>query len=365
MKKRPGLSPFGMSFLDIMFCGFGAVVLLVILLNGDTLRRRKENQHDLRDELKRVTALLEFARADMEELRDQTGTTARQEAALEGEALGLEGRIQQTRQTTGQRIRSIADGASRIETIRKQQAALKRMRKLLESKKNAQQVKPGRKPVGFDGDGQRQYLTGLKLGGDRTLILIDSSASMLDETIVNVVRRKLMPAEQRRRAPKWRRAVRTLHWLVANLRPDRRFQVYHFNTAAGPVIAGTDGRWFSTSDGKRISETIAAVRRLAPENGTSLHKAFDAIARMVPKPDSVVLLTDGLPTQGNRPPRAATISGEDREKLFDAAIARLPKRIPINTLLFPFEGDPAAAAAFWRLAITTRGSFITPSRDWP
>jgi len=365
MNKRRGLTPFGMSFLDIIFCGFGAVVLLVILLNGDTLKRREENQRDLNAELERVTALLEFARADVEKIREQNGTTARQEEALEAEALGLEGRIQQIRHTTEQRIRAIADGAGRIETIRKQRAALERNRKLLESKKTSPRARPGRQPVGFDGDGQRQYLTGLKLGGDRTLILIDSSASMLDETIVNVVRRKLMPAAQRRSAPKWQRAVRTLHWLVAHLRPDRRFQVYHFNTTAGPVIAGTDGKWFSTSDGRRISETIAAVRRLAPENGTSLHKAFDAITAMVPKPDSVVLLTDGLPTQGSSPSRATTITGEGRQELFDAAIARLNNRIPINTLLFPFEGDPAAAAAYWGLAITTRGSFITPSRDWP
>ena len=32
----------------------------------------------------------------------------------------------------------------------------------------------------FTGDGDRQYLTGLKVGGERILILVDSSASMLD-----------------------------------------------------------------------------------------------------------------------------------------------------------------------------------------
>ena len=31
----------------------------------------------------------------------------------------------------------------------------------------------------FKGEGDRQYLTGLKLGGERTLILVDRSASML------------------------------------------------------------------------------------------------------------------------------------------------------------------------------------------
>ena len=47
------------------------------------------------------------------------------------------------------------------------------------------------------------------------------------------------------------------------------------------------------------------------------------------------------------------------------AVKILPKGVPVNTLLFPIEGDPGAASSFWGLAIASRGSFITPSRDWP
>jgi hypothetical protein len=43
----------------------------------------------------------------------------------------------------------------------------------------------------------------------------------------------------------------------------------------------------------------------------------------------------------------------------------LPIGIPVNTILFPMEGDPEAAAMFWQFAMTTKGSFLTPSRDWP
>ena len=38
----------------------------------------------------------------------------------------------------------------------------------------------------FIGDGQRQYLSGMFLGGQRILVLMDSSASMLDNTLVNI-----------------------------------------------------------------------------------------------------------------------------------------------------------------------------------
>jgi hypothetical protein len=38
---------------------------------------------------------------------------------------------------------------------------------------------------------------------------------------------------------------------------------------------------------------------------------------------------------------------------------------PINIVLLPMEGDPSAPTWFWRLAKATRGSFVSPSRDWP
>jgi len=34
-------------------------------------------------------------------------------------------------------------------------------------------------------------------------------------------------------------------------------------------------------------------------------------------------------------------------------------------ILAPMEGDPMAASALWQLAVSTRGSFLAPARDWP
>jgi hypothetical protein len=47
------------------------------------------------------------------------------------------------------------------------------------------------------------------------------------------------------------------------------------------------------------------------------------------------------------------------------AIREIPPGIPVNTLLFPMEGDYDAAVAYWALAHTSGGSFISVSRDWP
>jgi len=363
MKKRP-ITPFSLAFLDIMFCGFGAVVLLVMLLNGQVLQSREVAKEDLRGEADRAGARLEIAQDAVTRLQSELGRLAAEERALGEELTRLQDSVEQSRRQSSKSGRDLEKRKREIDTLRRQNAALAKAKAAVEAQK-VERPDAGDRPVGFTGDGRRQYLTGLTLGAERTLILLDVSASMLDETIVNIVRRKLMSAEVRRQSPKWLRAVRSLHWLIANLRPDKQFQLYLFNTEAHAAIAGTDGKWLNTSDTRQLQAAISAARSVAPEKGTSLHKAFQAIGRLKPKPDSIVLLTDGLPTQGDQATGAATIAADDRLALFRTAISRIPTRVPVNTLLFPIEGDPEAAAAFWSLAIDTNGSFITPSRDWP
>ena len=51
--------------------------------------------------------------------------------------------------------------------------------------------------------------------------------------------------------------------------------------------------------------------------------------------------------------------------VFEKALGRLPPGVPVNVILLPMEGDPMAPAAYWTLARRTRGSFLSPARDWP
>ena len=338
-----------------MFCGFGAVVLLVMLLHGKTLQKREETIKESSELVERAEILYDNAQQHLGELRREVEAVELEQGALAVEA-------EQLRQKISTRSESVAQAT---ELARKRARNIQELKRKKESLENAtRMLKPteptgthdGRKQVGFDGAGKRQYLTGLKLGGRRTLILLDASASMLDETVVNVVRRKIMGAAVRRNAPKWKRVVRSFHWLIANLPSDRQFQAYYFDTEVRSLSAGNKAN---------LQRVIAAARDVAPERGTNLERAFEAIKRLSPKPDSVILLTDGLPTQGTGAPKAGTVSGEKRQKLFRRAVDSLPPGVPMNTLLFPLEGDPLAAVAYWQLAIETQGSFITPSRNWP
>jgi len=122
---------------------------------------------------------------------------------------------------------------------------------------------------------------------------------------------------------------------------------------------------FDATSAKKLNRSIANLRKTVPQKGTNLESLFRTIGDLSPLPDNVYLIVDGLPTQGSQAPRKATISGRDRLRLFREATKKLPPGVPLNIIMFPMEGDPAAAAAFWDLSQQTGGSFLSPSRDWP
>jgi hypothetical protein len=130
-------------------------------------------------------------------------------------------------------------------------------------------------------------------------------------------------------------------------------------------LPDTEGEWLDAADSLQLEDTVDGLNAYAPEGGTSLENALAALKDFAEMPDNLFLLTDGLPTQGETPPGSAMVSGEQRRRNFLSAVEKLPQGIPVNTILFPMEGDPEAAALFWQFAMVTRGAFVAPSRDWP
>ena len=364
MRRRKSLSPFNLSFLDIMFCGFGAVVLLVLLINADTRRARKEHHEDLRAEVMRQELEVKAGQEHLVVLKNSLRKT-------EDIFTRASGRSAEVLALTIEVEKELADlknqTLSRKKHINRLQADLKNLDKenrRLGAELQADQEK-GRKIRRFEGEGNRQYLTGLKLGGKRVLLLLDVSASMLDRTIVNVIRRRNMDDTTKRTSPKWQQVIDTAEWLVANLPPDSTLQVYGFNTEAFALLPETAGTWIPAKDSITVGKMITAMHEQVPGDGTNLLSGFKSAATMLQRPDNILLLTDGLPTQGVGKTKRGSVSGEQRVKFFERAVKALPKNIPVNTILFPMEGDPLAAVLFWKLAVNTGGSFLTPTSDWP
>jgi hypothetical protein len=364
MRRRKSLSPFNLSFLDIMFCGFGAVVLLVLVINADTIRSRKEEHEDLRGEVMRQELEVDAGRKHLVELKNSARAVDEEFIKAQGRSTEVLAQIKEIEVELANLQNQTLARKKHINDLQSDLKSLDDEHRRLGAELEADQA-DGRKIRQFEGEGNRQYLTGLKLGGKRVLLLLDVSASMLDRTIVNIIRRRNMDDKTKRASPKWQQALKTAEWLVANLPPDSSLQVYGFNTAASPVLPGTAGKWVPVTDNEKVGKMMAAMHKQMPEGGTSLASVFKAAASIRPRPDNILLLTDGLPTQGTGRISKKAVSGDQRLKYFDRAVGELPQDVPVNTILFPMEGDPMAAVRFWKLAVDTKGSFLTPTSDWP
>ena len=363
--QRRRFDIFSMSFLDTICCAFGAIVLLYMILNASAGRASQHRSAASRAEADRLETQVLDGYENLVVLTNALKSTTTAEVTAQGQSSRI---LEELTQTKEQLAEYNQTTLSRREHINQLKADLKSMEegnRRLEAGSHSVGA-PGTHVAGFKGEGDRAYLTGLKLRAQHTLILVDSSASMMDETLVNVIRLRNMAPERRRAAEKWRGTVATVEWLMSQLAADRQFQIYSFNTTAWPLVKGSAGKWLQTTDATALSAAVDAVRQLVPQNGTSLDNAFAVIASFDPKPDSVIIITDGLPTQGKDGPGShKTIDANGRLKLFDQSVSHYPTSIPMNVILLPMEGDPQAPGAFWRAARRTHGSFLMPSKDWP
>ena len=355
---------FSMSFLDCMSCGFGAVILFFMIINSQVTRSTDKPPDDLSGETTRLEyeilnqrKNLVLAKNSMEDLEDEQATAEEQIAAIIALIEKLKEELKEFDKESLAKVKRVEKLQSDIERLEKEQ---KRLLALENASENE-----GAKVRRFTGDGDRQYLTGLKVGGEHILVLVDASASMLDRKIINIIRRRNMDDSVKLRSLKWRQAVASVDWLSAQFPETSKFQIYTFNTEPKAVLKGSDGIWLEVGDGKQLDEAVRLLRRTIPEKGTNMLGAFSVIKKMNPQPDNVILLVDGLPTMNAPETDRGMVSGQERLKFHYEAEREVPSGVPVNILLYPMEGDYNASIAYWLLAYRTGGSFMSISKDWP
>ncbi|NNF51344.1 MAG: VWA domain-containing protein [Gammaproteobacteria bacterium] len=364
MARKRKFNVFSLSFLDIMSCGFGAVVLFFMIINHGTVARSQEINKELlaevdllEQEVLQGEERMVLARNTIEEIDLEVVTT-------EGLSRQLIKDLQALREELAEYEADSLASKEDVNALKSDLQALEEASRRLEGAV-ASEGERGDATRSFIGEGNRQYLTGLRMGGERVLILLDASASMLDETIVNVIRRRNLPDNLKRESAKWQRALRTVDWLSTQIPQASKFQIYTFNTSSRPAVKGTEGRWLDAGDGTSLEEAVVSLKQVVPSQGTRLHSAWDAVRSLQPLPDNIYIIVDGLPTMGENIARGGKVSGRDRVRHMDRSLRSLPSGIPVNIIMFPMEGDPMAAPSYWQLAQATGGSFMSPSEDWP
>ena len=224
-------------------------------------------QKDLKNfkiEVKEETENLMILRNTAENQKDEIITTEQLAIEVINTIRELESELANLQQAGASKDKSIEELKSELKDLEEQAANL-------EGSVAADET-AGSALRSVVGEGDRQYLTGMKVGGQHILILLDSSASMLDKTIVNIIRRRNMPDEQKLASKKWQRAIKTVEWITANMPNDANFQLFTFNAEAKPAIPGTDADWLRATERAGTDGSIEAIKKTIPQGGTSLHK---------------------------------------------------------------------------------------------
>jgi len=362
--RRKKVEAFSLSFLDCICCGFGAVVLFYTIVAGQAGVRRIDRSDELQAEVNKLEEEVLVGTRNLVVLRNTLEKTDidRTQAAARAQAL--------TDEIAAARAEALRVGATSMaqrEHINQLKADLRQMEegnKRLQA--GALQTGPAGENVrSFRGTGNRRYITGINLKGKHILVLIDRSVSMVDQDLVNILKLRNQNEAARRTAPKWRQTLDIADWLSTQFPPGSQFQMYAFNTQARSLIPEQDGKWLDPADPKLLAQAIGNLRALPPEGGTSLINAYAVIRTLFPLPDQVVLVTDGLPTQGKDRPLRKFVNVSQRSRLFEEAQKTLPAKVPVDVILLPMQGDLPAPHMFWDMARATGGNFMMPSADWP
>lgn len=353
MKRRRRSEGFNLAFLDIMSCGLGAMVLVFILVKYDVSDSNAEANN-----LVAEVRLLESQQVRLQQTLDQ---------------------LRNTSQTETEKIKKLKEKIVQIKQgLSKKESNLKNKKGELTALKNSIATRPiAHKDdlIEDDRGGEENYLIGLRVEGRRIVVLIDSSASMTDEKLLNIIRRKNSSTQNKKQGPKWLRTKKIVRWLLARTPKVSQLSVLAFNDS---IHSLGRSKWVTVNTDGILKDFYEKLDSIVPTGATNLHKGLQAVSRL--NATDLYIITDGLPTTGESNyahlnpfsgcssllGNSKSISGECRVKLFrqtvkDASLAD----VKVNIILLPIEGDPSAVNEYWSWAASTGGLVISPAVTWP
>lgn len=355
--NRKSFNPLNLSFLDIMSCGLGAVILVFLILkHGESISPEESNR--ISQDITATNSQINLAKEELEKVINEIEQTSNEIIQVKSQTRIISAVIEEelaNQRLSDQEIQDLQEDLEQLED---------RNIDLIEN---------------YD-EGEKMYLAGLEVKGDRIVFLLDNSASMMDEKLINIIRKSLLNDTKKRDSEKWVKSKLSAKWLLNRI-PEK--SIYSFLTFNENVELRTNAVWNDGSDENSIQQLMQSIEEITPEGGTNLEKALRYVKKMKPMPDAVYLITDGLPTIGEEVEKITTsifnrcfrssqkkkqkISSECRHALFQKAKEDYLKgrKIKTSTILLPLEGDVRAASDYWNLSIQSGGLLISPSPDWP
>lgn len=350
-RNRKPEDGFNLAFLDVMACGLGAVILIFILVDFKAFTPDPTQEKEkLEQELAAAQNEQQQLRKSIDEINEKIALeSAKQDDAKAAQADSTEDQSELL-QDQSTLIAVIAD-------LERQKAALS---KEVEKSANIQMV----------GKGEQNYITGMKIEGSQIGILIDKSASMMGNNLLDILGKMGLSDGQKASTDKWIRTKRVAQWMIARLPQESKVTVVAFSDTAQRLGM----RDISTA---KVAGSMAAIIKdlgaVVPDGGTNLQLGLQKLFEANPDITDVYIVTDGLPTLGEGLPikcrnfisSKKSISSECRQALFIETVKRAPKNVHYNVILLPIEGDPYAPSMYWEWTRTTNGTFLSPASEWP
>lgn len=371
--KRQSVVTFGLSFLDVLCCGLGAAVLLLLVVKHGETVAEVDAAGFLIEHVTDIQELIAIKSEQKTELERVADETQRQIVSLtaQEDAKSSISRLQSSRL------------AKLLREVQQQRIALNSARQTLASDASEQQ----RVAEEAQQNAAQQHLTGLMVNSDRVVVLLDSSASMLSSTLVEIIRLRASSPSTQLRAEKWISARGTVKWVIEHLPVGASYQVLTYSdivhdSQGNPVTSAQSPQWQTKQNGTSTRDHVnSLLNDLTPKGPTDLRTALSAVAAITPTPAQVIVITDGYPTlPGNsilgrlggcpraRAGQVPLVSPRCRKSVFDQALRanrRELRGVRIDVVLYPLEGDSNSVLGYWELATSHGGRLLSPVPGWP
>ena len=347
-----------LAFLDVMACGLGAVILILVVL-------KQQAPPDTSPQTEPIVSA-EQAEADLDNLQNEL-------AALLAAQDTAKGDLAKQRQIVATMNASLEKAQNDLASANTKSLALDQAIASATSTLTHPQTETSSDAVGTARTTQPQYLVGLKVTGKKIFILLDRSASMTARDLIKIVQYKAGPGTARQQAEKWVNALNAVWWMTARAPKQSQIHIASFSNSTKFHTAN----WIGTSDSAALRAVKAEMASLVPHGSTNLEDAVAAAIKI--GADSIYIITDGLPTAapggqtllgldgcGSKWFKRNQVTGECRVSLFQRVIAAAAgKPVRISIVLMPLEGDPDAAPLFSKWALSKGGILLSAARNWP
>jgi hypothetical protein len=346
-RRKRSFSTFNLSFLDIMSCGFGAVVLVFLIIDHSIEVESRELNVDLLSEVSLLEEDIRVGRRTWWPCATPSNETDLEIVETQGRATRVSEEVEEYEALVAALV---PDGLSEDEAIEQLKAEVQSLEEEVKELRQAAEEQSGKSARSFVGDGNRQYLTGMNLGGRNIAILLDVSASMLADK----------PGEHHPPAQHGRGSCsaapkvdpRPEHGGLAHGAAARgqRIPGHHLQHAGPHGATRHRGQWLEVADQAQLEKVSRRPARTDPR------RRHQPRERLPLPADPVTGAGQHLPDHrrtadaGRGAPRGSKVSGNQRQRLFRQAVRQLPAGVPVNIILAPMEGDPSPprSSGSWR-----------------